>query len=107
MEEIIGEQYRFREIFEGPANEKSLGNIIRAQLNINSLEIELKIKEEISSYDSKTLAELEKAVAILMSKPVDRAPSNAIKTGSKMKNRTEHPSKLQVRVFNAKGKHPN
>ena len=80
LEEIIGEQYRFREIFEGPANEKTLGNIIRAQLNINSLEIELKIIEGISSYDSKTLAELEKAVAILMSgNQSDRALSNAIK----------------------------
>ena len=80
LEEIIGEQYRFREIFEGPANEKTLGNIIRAQLNINSLEIELKIIEEISIYDSKTLAELEKAVAILMSgNQSDRALSNEIK----------------------------
>ena len=42
--------------------------------------IAFKIKDEISSYDSKTLAELEKAVAILMSgNQSDRALSNAIK----------------------------
>ncbi|GIR54233.1 MAG: hypothetical protein CM15mP62_17040 [Rhodospirillaceae bacterium] len=49
-------------------------------MNINSLEIELKTIEEISSYDSKTLAELEKAVVILMlGNQSDRALSNTIK----------------------------
>ena len=80
LEEIIGEQCRFREIFEGSANEKTLSNIVRAQLNINSLETESEIIKEVSRYDSKTLAEFEKVVLILMSgNQSDRALSDAIK----------------------------
>ena len=73
-------------------------------MNINSLEIELKIIEEISIYDSKTLAELEKAVAILMSgNQSDRALSNEIKNWLQNKNRTEVLRKLQVGFLTQKG----